>query len=278
VALQRPENFAGMHFFNPVPVMPLVEVIRGAKTSEIAAATIAGFATAMGKTPVVVKDCPGFLVNRIFTPYVIAFLQLIRDGADFEKVDTVMENFGWPMGPAYLQDVIGMDTSSHVFDVIIAGYPERMRVDFEDAIHLMVEQRRLGQKSGLGFYRYEANAKGRPIRMHAAEAHGLLETVQPHGRKMFSDEEIADRLMLPMILEAAVCLEEGVVETAAELDTSLILGLGFPRHLGGPLKYADTLGLNHLVSKCERYASLGRGYLPSETLRESARAGKQFHQ
>src|ERR1700691_5048795 len=96
VALQRPENFAGMHFFNPVPVMPLVEVIRGDKTSEATVATVAGSAIAMGKTPIIVKDCPGFLVNRILTPYIVGFLQLVRDGADFEKVDRVMEAFGWP--------------------------------------------------------------------------------------------------------------------------------------------------------------------------------------
>lgn len=277
-ALRRPENFGGMHFFNPVPAMPLVEVIRGGRTSDGAAATIAAYAVAMGKTPVVVKDCSGFLVNRIFTPYVLAFLQLIRDGADFERVDQVMEEFGWPMGPAFLQDVIGMDTSSHVFDVIVASYPERMRLDFKDAVHLMAQSRRLGQKSGLGFYRYESNAKGRPTKMHDDDARSLIETVQPHGSKAFSTREIVDRLMLPMILEAAVCLEEGVVATAAEADMSLILGIGFPRHLGGPLKYADLMGLNDLVRKCDQYTALGPAYRVPSQLRASAQAGGRFHE
>jgi 3-hydroxyacyl-CoA dehydrogenase/enoyl-CoA hydratase/3-hydroxybutyryl-CoA epimerase/enoyl-CoA isomerase len=276
-ALRRPENFVGMHFFNPVPAMPLVEIIRGANTSETAAATMADYARTMGKTPIVAKDCPGFLVNRILTPYVIGFLQLIRDGADFEKVDQVMEDFGWPMGPAYLQDVVGMDTSSHVFDTIVAGYPQRMRLDFKDAVHLMAEHRRFGQKSGLGFYRYETTAKGRPLKMQAPDAHALIETVQPHGRQSFSDEEITDRLMLPMILEAATCLEEGVVENAAEIDTSLILGVGFPRHLGGPLKYADLLGVDNLVCKCDDYAALGGGYRVSAKLRALAQSGTRFH-
>lgn len=276
-ALQRPENFAGMHFFNPVPMMPLVEVIRGAKTSEITAATIAGYASAMGKTPIVVKDCPGFLINRILNPYVLGFLQLIRDGADFERVDLVMEEFGWPMGPAYLQDVVGMDTSSHVFDVILAGYPQRMHLGFKDAVHLMADHGRLGQKSGLGFYRYEKGAKGRPVKKPASDTHTFLETVQPHGRKTFSDQEIIDRLMLPMILEAALCLEEGVVETAAEVDIGLTLGIGFPRHLGGPLKYADLLGIGNLVQRCEHYAALGGGFQVSPKLRASAETGRPFY-
>ncbi|HEY3653372.1 MAG TPA: fatty acid oxidation complex subunit alpha FadB [Steroidobacteraceae bacterium] len=272
-ALRRPENFAGMHFFNPVPVMPLVEVIRGTKTSETAAATVAGYASAMGKMPIIVKDCPGFLVNRILTAYVVGFLRLIRDGADFEPVDRAMEEFGWPMGPAYLQDVIGMDTSSHVFDVIVAGYPQRMCLDFKDAVHLMSENGRLGQKSGLGFYRYETNTKGRPIKMHAAEAHSLIETVQPHGRKTFSDEEIVDRLMLPMILEAAVCLEEGVAGSVAEIDTSLILGVGFPRHLGGPLKYADPARPRQPGAQVRALCCAGGG-LPGIDGTSSGRAGR----
>jgi 3-hydroxyacyl-CoA dehydrogenase/enoyl-CoA hydratase/3-hydroxybutyryl-CoA epimerase/enoyl-CoA isomerase len=276
-ALQRPENFAGMHFFNPVPAMPLVEVIRGEKTSDITAATIAGYATAMGKTPVVVKDCPGFLVNRVFTPYVVAFLKLVHDGADFEQVDQVMEAFGWPMGPAYLLDVIGLDTGSHVFDIIMRGYPGRMSLDFKNAIHLLADQERFGQKNRVGFYRYEASAKGRPVKLTAPDAHALIAEIQPRGRVTFQPEVIIDRMMLPMIVEAAVCLIERVAETAAEIDTSLILGLGFPRYLGGPLKYADQMGLRVLVSKCERYELLNDAEPISAHLREMARMDLRFH-
>src|SRR5690606_24711242 len=137
--LQRSDIFAVMHFFNPVPVMPLVEVIKGPATNDETDATVAGYAVAMGKTPVVVKDCPGFLVNRILTAQFVGFVLLIRDGADYLQIDRVMENFGWPMGPAYLQDVIGMDTSCHVIDVITGGYGERMRLDFEHVIARMVQ-------------------------------------------------------------------------------------------------------------------------------------------
>src|SRR3546814_12438259 len=127
-AMKHPENFLGMHFFNPVHRMPLVEVIYGEKTSKEAIATVAAYAAAIGKTPIVVKNCPGFLVNRILFPYFYGFLGALRDGADFVKVDKVMEGFGWPMGPAYLQDVVGIDTSHHVGDVQIGRPSCRAKV------------------------------------------------------------------------------------------------------------------------------------------------------
>lgn len=276
-ALQRPAQFAGMHFFNPVPVMPLVEVIRGEKTTDATAATVAAYAVAMNKTPVVVKDCAGFLVNRILTAYFVGFLKLLRDGADFEAVDRAMEAFGWPMGPAVLQDVIGMDTSSHVVEFITAAYPQRMKLDFENAIALMAREQRFGQKSGQGFYRYIADARGRPQKVSCDKAQALVASLQPQGAKSFSDAEIVDRLMLPMINEAATCLDEGVVGTAAELDMSLLLGIGFPRHWGGALKYADLLGLDEVVRRCASHAALGDGYVPTATMREMAAQNRGFY-
>src|SRR5690554_6074228 len=128
--LKRPENFCGMHFFNPVHMMPLVEVIRGEKTSDRAIATTVAYAKAMGKTPIVVNDCPGFLVNRVLFPYFSGFSKLLDDGVDFPGIDKVMEKeFGWPMGPAYLCDVVGMDTADHASGVMAEGFPERMPRD-----------------------------------------------------------------------------------------------------------------------------------------------------
>ncbi len=268
--LVRPENFVGMHFFNPVPVMALVEVIRGSKTSDAAVATAVGHALAMGKTPIVVRDCPGFLVNRIITPYVNAFLQLLADGADFVEVDRVMEAFGWPMGPAYLQDVVGMDVGVHVGDVISAGYRERMKPVRNNAVRLMVDQKRYGQKTGLGFYRYEIDAAGKPKKTVAADSHALLAAVQARGARSFSDEEIVERLMLPLIVEAAHAIEEGIVATPAELDMALMLGLGFPAYLGGALKYADWLGLPKVVALCAKHAALGLAYEPTPRMHEMA--------
>jgi 3-hydroxyacyl-CoA dehydrogenase/enoyl-CoA hydratase/3-hydroxybutyryl-CoA epimerase/enoyl-CoA isomerase len=275
--LARPANVVGMHFFNPVPVMPLVEVIRGSATSDATVATAVGHAVAMGKTPVVVKDCPGFLVNRIVTPYVNAFLQLVCDGADFVEVDRAMEAFGWPMGPAYLQDVVGMDTAAHVGDVIAAGYAQRMRPVALNAVKLMVERKRYGQKTGLGFYRYEADAAGKPKKSVAADSHDLLALVQPRGRRSFADDEIVERLMLPLIIEAAHALEEGIVGTPAELDMALMLGIGLPAYLGGALKYADWLGLRQVVSLGEKYAALGPAYVPTPRMNDMAAQGLAYY-
>jgi 3-hydroxyacyl-CoA dehydrogenase / enoyl-CoA hydratase / 3-hydroxybutyryl-CoA epimerase / enoyl-CoA isomerase len=275
--LARPENLVGMHFFNPVPVMQLVEVIRGTRTSDAAVSTAVGYAVAMGKTPIVVKDCPGFLVNRILTPYVNAFVQLIADGADFEKVDRAMEGFGWPMGPAYLQDVVGMDVGAHVGDVISAGYPQRMQPVEHNVVKLMVESGRYGQKSGAGFYRYEHDPARRPRKLTAPDAHALVARIQRRGTRGFEDAEIVERMMLPMIVEAAHALEEGVVATPAELDVALLLGVGFPAYAGGALKYADWLGLDRVVALCDRHAALGPQYAATPRMRAMAAAGERYY-
>ncbi len=276
--LQRPENFVGMHFFNPVHMMPLVEVIRGSRTSEAAVSTAVGYAVAMGKTPIVVRDCPGFLVNRVLTAYMRGFLLLVADGADFVQVDRAMEAFGWPMGPAYLEDVVGMDTGSHVSDVISAGYPDRMPRIERDALRLMAGEGRHGQKNGIGFYRYETDAQGKPRRSPAPDTPALLARLQPNGPRAFSDAEIVDRMMLPMIVEAAHALEEGVVGTPAELDMAMLLGLGFPAYAGGPLKYADWLGLAEVVARCDRLApTLGAALEPTSRMRGLAARGERFH-
>jgi 3-hydroxyacyl-CoA dehydrogenase/enoyl-CoA hydratase/3-hydroxybutyryl-CoA epimerase/enoyl-CoA isomerase len=277
-SLARPQNFVGMHFFNPAPVMPLVEVIRGAQTSEAALATVVQYAMAMKKTPIVVKDGPGFLVNRILTPYMLAFMQLVSEGVDFLEIDRAMETFGWPMGPAYLNDVVGMDTATHVFDIISTGLSHRLqRIAGPDALRVMVEHGRLGQKSGIGFYKYETDPTGKPKKMPDAATHALLARVQSGSQRVLPAEEIVQRLMMPMIAEAAWCLEEKVVATPHELDMALLLGLGFPRYLGGALKYADWLGLPKVVELCDRYANLGKHYsIPDELRTKAARAQRYY--
>lgn len=275
--MRRLENFVGMHFFNPVPMMPLVEVIKGARTSAMAASTIVGYGVAMGKTPIVVKDGPGFLVNRILTAYMLAASRLIADGADFVAVDKAMEDFGWPMGPNYLNDVIGMDTGEHVFKIIAAGFPQRMQVTWQDSVSLMVAQQRLGQKNGIGFYRYEADPGGKPKKILAQDSHALLAAVQGQGTREFAAHEIVERMMLPMMIEAAHALEDGMVDSAAELDMALLLGLGFPQYLGGALKYADWLGLDKVVASSERHAALGPMYRATPKMREMAAQGLRYY-
>jgi 3-hydroxyacyl-CoA dehydrogenase / enoyl-CoA hydratase / 3-hydroxybutyryl-CoA epimerase / enoyl-CoA isomerase len=276
-ALKAPENFLGMHFFNPVHKMPLVEVIYAPKTSKEAIATTVAYATAMGKTAIVVKNCPGFLVNRILFPYFGGWSALLQDGADFQKVDKVMEGFGWPMGPAYLQDVVGIDTSHHVGDVLAEGYPDRMSKTFKTALDVMYEKQRYGQKNGIGFYKYSTDPKGKPKKEVAADTYDLIRSVQPQGQKDFSDEEIIDRLMLPLIIETARCLDDGIVETPAEADMGLIFGIGFPPFRGGALKYADCLGMKTILDKCEKYKHLGKLYEPTASMKKMAAEGKTYY-
>lgn len=275
-ALKRPENFCGMHFFNPVHKMPLVEVIRGKQSSEETIATVVAYATAMGKSPIVVNDCPGFLVNRILFPYFEGFGKLVQDGADFKAVDKVMEKFGWPMGPAYLLDVVGIDTGHHAAAVMHEGFPERMSLPKNDPLDVLYHAKRFGQKNGVGFYAYSTDAKGKPKKDADPAAYELLATVSKPKRD-FSDEEIIDRLMIPMLNETVRCLSEGIVASAAEADMGLVYGIGFPAFRGGALKYLDTLGLNVFLGKCEQYAHLGALYAPLEFVRDMAKSGKKFH-
>ena len=274
-ALKRPDKFCGMHFFNPVPLMPLVEVIRGEKTSDETIATTVAYAKKMGKTPIVVNNCPGFLVNRVLFPYFGAFSKLLHDGADINQIDRVMEKFGWPMGPAYLLDVVGLDTGVHAQQVMADGF-DRMKVGFESAIDKLYAQGDLGQKSGRGFYVYETDKRGKPKKLPNPELPALLDSIRD-GAKDFEDQEIVERMMVAMCLEVARCLEDGVVETAIEADMGLILGLGFPPFRGGALRYADSLGLAQFCEIADKYAHLGELYQPTEKIREMAAANKTFY-
>jgi 3-hydroxyacyl-CoA dehydrogenase/enoyl-CoA hydratase/3-hydroxybutyryl-CoA epimerase/enoyl-CoA isomerase len=264
-----------MHFFNPVHVMPLVEVIRGERTSEETVATTVSFAKAMSKSPVVVNDCPGFLVNRILFPYFNGFEMLIRDGADFRQIDKVMEGFGWPMGPAYLMDVVGIDTGHHAASVVAEAYPDRMRLDFKSASTLMYENGRLGQKSGSGYYRYGKDKRGKPKKVADDSAFEIIDRVAA-ARHDFSDEDIQWRMMIPMCLEAVRCLEQNVVGSAVAVDMGLVWGLGFPPFRGGALRYIDNVGVSRFCELADRYSDLGPAYRPTDGLREMAKSGGKF--
>lgn len=261
--LSRPENFCGMHFFNPVHAMPLVEVVRGTKTSDAAVATTVAYANALGKKAVVVNDCPGFLVNRVLFPYFTGFAMLLRDGADFKAIDKVMERWGWPMGPAYLLDVVGLDTGVHAAEVMAAGFPDRLGKTFDSATDILFKAGRFGQKNSKGFYNYEPDKKGKPTKVDAPEVAKLL-AAQSSAQKEFSDEEILARMMVPMATELARCLEEGIVDTPMEADMALIYGLGFPPFRGGLFQWLDEIGIQSFVDMAQPYASLSPLYVPTD--------------
>lgn len=276
-ALQRPQDFCGMHFFNPVHRMPLVEVIRGAQTSEATIGRTVAYAKAMGKTPIVVNDCPGFLVNRVLFPYFGGFSALVSDGADFRQIDRVMEGFGWPMGPAYLLDVVGIDTAYHADAVMADGFPDRMRHEGENAIDRMYKLERFGQKNSKGFYRYEPDRRGKPAKLADEEVDGILKDVVGDARE-FTNEEIIERMMIPLCIEVARCLEEKIVASPAEADMALIYGIGFPPFRGGAFHYLDHLGLDTFCQMAAKYEQLGALYHPTETMKSMAANGETYAQ
>ncbi|WP_182407417.1 fatty acid oxidation complex subunit alpha FadB [Psychrobacter sp. GP33] len=276
-ALARPENFVGMHFFNPVHKMPLVEVIRGAKSSEQAIATTVALASKMGKVPVVVNDCPGFLVNRVLFPYFGAFDLLLKQGADFVHIDKVMEKFGWPMGPAYLIDVVGLDTGVHGAEVMAEGYPDRMKPDYKGAIEHLYEKKRLGQKNGVGFYKYEMDKRGKPQKVADDTTYALLKDTTDSDAQTFDDQAIIDRMMLAFCNETVRCLEDNIVSTPSEADMAMIMGVGFPPFRGGPCRYIDQMGLDNYLALCEKYADLGKAYEAPQKIRDMAAAGETFY-
>lgn len=275
-ALQRPQNFCGMHFFNPVHRMPLVEVIRGEQSSDVAIATTVAYARSLKKTPIVVRDCPGFLVNRVLFPYFGAFDLLVRDGADFTHIDRVMQKFGWPMGPAYLMDVVGIDVAHHASGVMAAGFPDRMKVDFRSAVDVMFDSGRFGQKTGAGFYRYEQDKRGKPLKSVDPQVAVMLKDICAPARE-FTDQEIIERMMIPMCNEIVRCLDENIVDSAGEADMALILGIGFPLFRGGALRFMDHMGLNEFCATADGFADLAPVYAVPQSLRARARDGKRFY-
>ena len=275
-SVKRPENFCGMHFFNPVNRMPLVEVIRGKDTSDETVAAVVAYAAKMGKSPIVVNDCPGFYVNRVLFPYFAGFSQLVLEGADFVAIDKVMEKqFGWPMGPAYLLDVVGVDTADHCTGVMSAGFPTRMKKLANDPVSTLYANERFGQKNGKGFYDHMKDKRGRPMKVPSDIAYQLLSD-HCRDKKDFESDEIIARLMIPMVNEVVRCLEEGVVDTAAEADMGLIYGIGFPPFRGGAIRYLETLGLNNFIAMADKYADLGEIYQVTDGLREMAKSGKSY--
>jgi len=274
--LARPENFAGMHFFNPAPATPLVEVVRGPRTRPEAIGTVVGHVSALGKTPIVVADCPGFLVNRLLTVFLLGFTRLVRDGVDYTRIDRVLEAWGWPSGPASLCDQLGIDVLHHLIDTVSHSYGSRLVADYPHAIAALDDAHRLGRKAGLGFWRYEADDSGRVRKLLADDTAAVLAPVQAATPIVITDAQIVDRMLLPFVIEAARALDEGVVGTAAELDMAVMLGLGFPRFRGGPLRYADACGIAAIVADADRHAGLGGLYQPGSRLREMAAAGEVF--
>ena len=275
--LKRPENFCGIHFFNPVHVMPLVEIIRGEKTSDQTIAKAVSHIARIGKKPIVVNNCPGFYVNRVLFPTVFAFDNMVMEGVDLQQIDKVIERWGWPMGPAYLMDVVGIDTAAHCLDIMDEGFPDRMNgIGDTSPVKIMAENNRYGQKNGKGFYQYVPDKRGKPKKTVDEETYELLAPYVAERQELDSDE-IVTRFMIPLCTEVARCLEEGIVGSPAEADMALIYGLGFPPFRGGVCRWMDEMGLDKICEMADQHKHLGKLYEPTETMRAMATSGERYY-
>ncbi|MBY0548793.1 MAG: enoyl-CoA hydratase/isomerase family protein [Candidatus Obscuribacterales bacterium] len=262
--------YGGLHFFNPVHKMKLVEVIRANGTSEGTIAALKAFAAKIGKTVVVTTDSAGFAVNRILAPYLFEAIRLFEQGVPAADIEKAMTKFGMPSGPLALLDEVGLDVCAKVIHQMNAALGDRLA---PPALLAQLEKSKLlGKKGGKGFYLYDA--AGKRSKDFNPEVLAMV-TAKPSPRKV---EEIQDRLALAMVNEAVLALQEGIVADPADLDLAMILGTGFAPFTGGVIRYADQTGLTTVLQKLEALQKVaGENYAPAQLLRDRAAAGKSFH-
>jgi len=269
-AVRRPERVVGLHFFNPVHRMQLVEIVAAKQTAPEVLQRTLQFVQRIGKLPVVVKDSPGFVVNRILMPYLIEAGNLFESGASINDLDAAMLDFGMPMGPMRLLDEVGTDVSLHVAETLAAAFGDRLNIP----AHLgeMIKAGLLGRKNGRGYYLHDKskkNAKPNP----AVSAY-----VKGDSARNFSRDELCERMVLLMVNESARCIEEGIVGAPEDVDFAMIMGTGFAPFRGGPLRYADSIGIGKIVRTMEKLANSGaKHFEPCDLLRQMAASGKNFY-
>lgn len=253
---RNPENVIGMHFFSPVPKMPLVEIIKTTKTSPETLSATFDLASKMGKNIIVVNDGPGFYTTRILAFYIAEALSILTEGASIEDIDAALESFGMPVGPITLLDEVGIDVGGHIIKVLKSAFADRLKVPAE--IAAIEAENRKGRKNDFGFYRYDEGKKS-----------GVDATIYKHlrhgtERQRFDRKHIADRCVFVFLNEAARCLDEGIIQSADDGDLGAVFGLGFPPFLGGPFHYARSLGAESVRARLtELAAQLGERFTPA---------------
>jgi 3-hydroxyacyl-CoA dehydrogenase/enoyl-CoA hydratase/3-hydroxybutyryl-CoA epimerase len=284
-----PEHVIGLHFFNPVSRMKLVEVVIAKETSEETRERSLAFVRQIGKLPVIVRDSPGFLVNRVLFPYLLDAAELFEAGVDAEEIDSALVKWGMPMGPLRLIDEIGVDIAVDIGNTLEKAYGRR---DHISAVLLWLRNgQMLGRKTGGGFYKYEgkqqspneAIQKWRSAVVAGGVDPGSIEggtTRQPASPRLVgaTADDIAHRLVFLMVNEAARCVEEKVVDSPEDADYGMILGTGFAPFRGGPLRFAEHFGLSKVVDELERLARSEEKFLPCEILKKHARDGARFYE
>lgn len=278
--IANPERVIGMHFFNPVDRMPLVEIIRGKATTDKYIAIIAALATKLGKFPIVVNDVPGFLVNRILSPYLSEAAHLLADGFSIDEIDRAATAFGMPMGPLRLLDEVGLDVAVHVAEIMVQGYGQRMAGP--GFAKILVERGRKGKKSGGGFYDFQ----GKEFTPHP-EISSVLGIEKGRAKKSSSPDasrEISNRLFMSLINEAVRCLDEGVAgqpstEAADQINLGTVMGIGFPPFRGGLLSYADTLGARAVLETLRSLEGAhGMRFSPAPGIEARVRSSRGFQE
>ena len=266
---RHPERVVGMHFFNPVDRMPLVEVIRGAQTSEATVATIANLSRRLGKTVVICNDGPGFVVNRILGPYMNESGFLLEEGNTIPSIDQAMVDFGMPMGPMALLDEVGIDVAAKVAGILRERFGDRIQQS--RVVGILYGDHRLGKKGGKGLYLYKNGKRQSPD----PQVYDLLGVSTPHE---VDPKAAVERMVYAMINEAAMVLDEKIVGSADELDLAMIMGTGFPPFRGGLLRYADFVGVANIVARLDELAKQhGARFTPSQALRNRANRGAKFY-
>jgi 3-hydroxyacyl-CoA dehydrogenase / enoyl-CoA hydratase / 3-hydroxybutyryl-CoA epimerase len=266
--LARPDRFLGFHFFNPVHRMPLVEVVRGSRTSDLALATAIALARRLGKTPVVVADSPGFVVNRVLMAYLREAMHLLEEGYAVADIDGAMRRFGMPMGPFEVLDEVGLDVASKVAGVLGRAFSDRMTP--APILEALVKEGRLGKKTGAGFYLHRGKQRQPDPRVEA-----LLGGAR--RRAATSPEALAERMVLAILNESAHALDERVVDDPGMLDLAMVFGAGFPPFRGGPLRHADALGLQHVANRLTALrAERGERFRPAARILAAAESGSRI--
>lgn len=254
--IKNKENFLGVHFFNPVNLMPLVEIIPTKHTSKETINKVCEMLISCGKTPIVVKDCAGFIVNRILLPYLNEAAFILEEGSKIERIDSIIKDFGMPMGPFTLADTVGIDIGYKVATILNEAYGSRMSIS--SIIEKMYEKNLLGVKTKAGFYEYESKDKYSNVHVTS-----MLE----NNSRIFEEKEILERCLYIMINEASRCLEENIVTDASIIDFAMITGTGFPAHKGGLLSYANEIGLKNILESLRKFEKeYGERFKPSNLL------------
>src|SRR5262249_11380018 len=282
-----PEHVIGLHFFNPVSRMKLVEVVIAKQTSDETRDRSLAFVRQIGKLPVVVRDSPGFLVNRVLFPYLLDAAELYESGADAERIDRALLEWGMPMGPLRLIDEIGVDITIDIGNTLLKAYGQR---DHVPTILLWLrDQEKLGRKSGAGFYKYEGKTQTPNERLlqwrrglhgepEGAEGPNIPPDRHRDPRLRVNKQALTNRLIFLMVNEAACSVEEGVVDSPEDADYGMILGTGFAPFRGGPLRFAEHFGLKRIVDELERLAQTEKKFTPCEILKKHARDGTKFYE